>query len=134
MDRLPDILRQSDFLIINLPGSKEMRDLIGEQQLRSMKPTSYFINLVTREIVGDEALAKALHNGWIGGAACNVFGTNPLPAESPLWDAPNLIISPNVAQTDPKRWQKLRKVFTDNLASYLPGRPMTNVVNAEGSY
>lgn len=129
MDRLPEILRQSDFLIISLPGSPEMRGLIGEAQLRSMKPDSYLINLVTREIVDDADLARALRENWIAGAACNVFAASPLPADSPLWDAPNLIISPNVAQSDPQRWQKLRKVFTDNLERHLTGAPRLNVVN-----
>ncbi len=129
MDRLPDLLRDCDVLIISLPGSDAMRGLIGERELQSMKKTSYLVNLVTREIVPDAALLRALQNGWIAGAACNVFEANPLPAESPLWDAPNLIISPGIASSDPQRWQKLRKVFTDNLARYLPGQPMANTVN-----
>jgi phosphoglycerate dehydrogenase-like enzyme len=134
MDRLPDLLRECDFLIISLPGSDAMRGLIGERELRSMKQTSYLINLVTREIVDDAVLLRALQEGWIAGAACNVFAVNPLPSDSGLWDAPNLIISPNVAQGDPQRWQKLKNVFTDNLERYLPGQPMANVVNGANTY
>jgi phosphoglycerate dehydrogenase-like enzyme len=79
-------------------------------------------------------LLRALQEGWIAGAACNVFAVNPLPSDSGLWDAPNLIISPNVAQGDPQRWQKLKNVFTDNLERYLPGQPMANVVNGANTY
>jgi phosphoglycerate dehydrogenase-like enzyme len=127
-DRLPDILAEADFVVISLPALAELKGRIGEAELRSMKPTGYIVNLVTRGIIPDAALAKALHNGWIAGAACNSFETNPLPADSPLWDAPNLIVSPNIAQGDPQRWQKLRTVFTGNLERYLNGGEMMNVV------
>lgn len=128
MDRLHDLLRDCDVLVISLPGSEAMRGLIGERELQSMKKTSYLVNLVTREIVPDAALFRALQDGWIAGAACNAFEVNPLPAESPLWDAPNLIISPGVASADPQRWQKLAKVFRGNLERYLAGQPLANIV------
>jgi phosphoglycerate dehydrogenase-like enzyme len=134
MDRLAEVLAQSDILVIGLPPFEGSQNLIGEKELRSMKPSSCLINLVTRGIVNDAALAKALHEGWIAGAACNVFGVNPLPQDSPLWDAPNLIISPNIAQSDPRRWEKLKQVFSDNLTSYLKGAAMANVVDGKGAY
>lgn len=130
MVRLPDVMADCDFLIIGLPGGEAFRNLIGERELHAMKPTSYLINLVTRDIVNDDALLKALRNGWIAGAACNVFGDSPLPAESGLWDAPNLIISPNVASSDPQRWQKLKSVFANNLTQHLLGKSMVNIVTA----
>ncbi|HEY4134161.1 MAG TPA: D-2-hydroxyacid dehydrogenase [Alphaproteobacteria bacterium] len=134
MNKLPEILADSDFLIIGLPPFEGSQGLIGEAALRSMKKTSFIVNLVTRGIIEDAALNDALRNGWIAGAACNVFGTNPLPKDSPLWDAPNLIISPNVAQTDPQRWQKLRQMFIDNLGRRLQGAAMHNVVDRQGAY
>jgi phosphoglycerate dehydrogenase-like enzyme len=133
MDHLAEMLSQVDYLIIGLPAVVEMNGLLGEDALRSMKPTSYLINLVTRGIVEDAVLLRALREGWIAGAACNVFETNPLPEDSELWDAPNLIISPSVAQTDPQRWQKLKKVFTDNLDRHLQGAAMENIVDAKGA-
>jgi phosphoglycerate dehydrogenase-like enzyme len=134
MEGLDGILAAADFLIVGLPPIPGKQSLIGERQLRSMKPTAHLINLVTRGIVDDDALARALREGWIAGAACNVFGTNPLPSGSPLWDAPNLIISPNIAQTDPQRWSKLRNVFTENLKRYLQGEPLANRVDGQGAY
>jgi len=134
MEGLDGILTAADFLIVGLPPIPGIQGLIGEKQLRSMKATSHLINLVTRGIVDDEALARALREGWIAGAACNVFGTNPLPSESPLWDAPNLIISPNIAQTDPQRWAKLRNVFTENLKRHLRGEVLANRVDGQGAY
>jgi len=134
LERLPEILAAADFLIVALPASKELQGRLGESEFRSMKPSSYLINLVTRGIIPDAALAKALSEGWIAGAACNVFETNPLPKDSPLWEEPNLIISPNVAQGDPHRWEKLREIFTGNLERYLNGGDMTNVVGDKGAY
>lgn len=134
LDGLADILTDADFLIIGLPPIDGIMGLIGEDELRSMKRTSHLINLVTRGIVEDAVLARALREGWIAGAACNVFETNPLPEDSVLWDAPNLIVSPGIAQTDPQRWQKLRKVFTDNLECYLQGAPLEKIVDGKGTY
>lgn len=134
LDSLPDVLAKADVLVIGLPPIEGTKGLIGEAEFRAMKDTSVVINLVTRGIIPDAALARALGEGWIAGAACNVFETNPLPEGSPLWSAPNLIISPGIAQTDPLRWKKLRKVFTDNLARYLQGEPMKNIVDGQGAY
>jgi phosphoglycerate dehydrogenase-like enzyme len=130
LDQLDKILSVADFLIIGLPALDEIKGLIGEKELRSMKPESVIINLVTRGVIEDAALVKALTKGWIAGAACNVFETNPLPENAALWDAPNLIISPSIAQGDSQRWQKLEKVFAENLGHYLQGTPMINIVDA----
>lgn len=129
IDQLDKVLSVADFLIIGLPAVDEVKGLIGEKELRSMKRESVLINLVTRGVIKDITLAKALRNGWIAGAACNVFETNPLPENAALWDAPNLIISPSVAQGDSKRWQKLEKVFAENLGHYLQGTPMINIID-----
>mgnify|MGYP003346223586 CR=1 FL=1 len=134
MDRLAELLAEADVIVIGLPPLPNLRGLIGTAQLRSMKKTAFLVNLVTREIVDDGALATALEQGWIAGAACNVFGTNPLPENSPLWNAPNLIISPNVASTDPLRWQSLRKVFADNLGRWIKNAPLVNLVDGQGAY
>lgn len=133
-DRLPGLLAEADFLVIGLPPTEELRGRLGEAQLRAMKPAGHIVNLVTRGIIPDAALDKALREGWIAGAACNAFETNPLPADSPLWDAPNLIISPNVSHSDPGRWRKLKAVFTENLERYLRGGDMINVVGGKGAY
>jgi phosphoglycerate dehydrogenase-like enzyme len=134
LDGLPEFLAEVDVLVIGLPPIEGIKGLIGEPEFRAMKDTSIVINLVTRGIIPDAALARALKEGWIGGAACNVFETNPLPDDSPLWSLSNLIISPGIAQTDPLRWQKLRKVFTENLAHYLAGAPMEKIVDGERAY
>jgi phosphoglycerate dehydrogenase-like enzyme len=133
-DALPSLLAETDFLIIALPGSPQLRHRIGEAELRALKPTSYVINLVTRGIIADDVLTRGLTEGWIAGAACNVFETNPLPPESPLWRASNLIISPNIAQGDRQRWRKLKDIFTENLRRYLKGDPLMNIVGAAGGY
>lgn len=133
-DHLPEMLAEADFLIVGLPTSERFRGKLGEAELRAMKPTSHVINLVTRGIIPDAVLARALREGWIAGAVCNVFENNPLPADSPLWSAPNLIISPNIAHGDRQRWRKLKEIFTDNLQRYLDGGTLVNVVGNTGIY
>lgn len=131
---LPNLLAEADFLIIAVPA-EELQSRVAKAELRMMKPTAYLINLVSRGITPDADLAQALSEGWIAGAACNAFETNPLPADSPLWDADNLIISPNVAgQGDTRRWDKLCDIFATNLDSYLKGTRMMNVVDGENVY
>jgi phosphoglycerate dehydrogenase-like enzyme len=134
MDALPQVLADSDVVVIGLPPIENLRGRIGEKELRSMKKTAFLVNLVTRQIVDDDALATALEQGWIAGAALNVFGASPLPENARLWDAPNLIISPNVASTDPERWWKLRRVFTDNLGRWQKEAPLANLVDGQGAY
>lgn len=130
LDALPSLIGDVDVVVIGLPPLDELDGLFDEALFRSMKQGAILINLVTRGIIDEAALAKALDQGWIGGAACNAFSTTPLPSDSPLWDAPNLILSPGVASTDPQRWHKLRDVFTANLGRYLRGEPLQNVVES----
>lgn len=133
-DKLPQLLAEADFLIVALPASERFHGKLGEAELRAMKSTGHVINLVTRGIIPDAVLLRALSEGWIAGAACNVFEVNPLPPESPLWAMPNLIISPNIAQGDRQRWHKLKDVFTGNLQRYLKGDPLMNIVGGAGAY
>ena len=126
-DQLPALLAEADVVIVGLPAADAFRGRLGETELRAMKPTAHIVNLVTRGIIPDAVLARALNDGWIAGAACNVFETNPLPDDLPLWSAPNLIISPNIAQGDRQRWRKLRDVFTENLRRYGDGAALVNV-------
>lgn len=134
LDALARLLPETDYLVIGLPPVEGLNGLIGEAELRALRPGGAVVNLVSRGVVRDAALAKALREGWLSGAACNVFEANPPPPESELWDAPNLIVSPGVASTDPLRWRKLRKVFTDNLARRIEGAPMHNIVDGAGAY
>ena len=124
-DQLPAILPEADAVIVGLPSDERFRGRLGEAELRMMKPTSVLINLVSRGVTPDDVLARALREGWIGGAACNAFDRTP--AAETLWDAPNMLIIPNIASGDRERWKKLKDVFMHNLQRYLVGDVLANV-------
>lgn len=94
LDRL---LAESDFVSLHAALTPENRGLMGEAQLRKMKPTAYLINTARGPLIDEPALAQALHAGWIAGAALDVFTTEPLPADNPLRNAPNILLAPHQA-------------------------------------
>lgn len=128
---LEAMLREADFLFLTLPPTSD--GLIGEAELRSMKPGSYVINLTGgRRGVDEDALIAALRDGHIAGAALN--SSTPLEADSELWTLPNVIISPGLAGDDPDKWKMQRAVFVDNLGRFLRGEELRNVVDATQGY
>jgi phosphoglycerate dehydrogenase-like enzyme len=131
---LREILAQADYLVIILPLTPETRNLIGETELRAMKPTAYLINVARGGIVDEAALIRALRENWIAGAGLDVFATEPLPADSELWDLPNIIISPHNAGTRPDYYELATKQFCKNLKLYLSGKELINVVDKQKGY
>jgi len=96
-DSLPELLEESDFVSIHVPLTKETRDLIGEKELKFMKPTAFLINVARGRIVNEKALAKALKERWIAGAASDVFSQEPPYSDNPLLKIENIILSPHMA-------------------------------------
>jgi D-2-hydroxyacid dehydrogenase (NADP+) len=132
--RLTDLLRQSDFVVLSVPFTSETNMLIGEAELRSMKPTARIINVARGGIVDEQALIRALQAGWIAGAGLDVFATEPLPSDSPLWTLPNVILSPHVSGTREDYVLAATRVFVDNLHRYLEGKRLVNVVDKTRGY
>lgn len=129
-----EMLPQCDFVLVVVPFTAETRNMIGEKELRAMKPTAHLINVARGEIVDEAALAKALQEGWIAGAAFDVFAKEPLPPESELWDIPNLIITPHLAGNTIPYMDRATELFQDNLRRYLAGEPMINVLDKSLGY
>jgi phosphoglycerate dehydrogenase-like enzyme len=94
---LDELLEKSDFISLHAALTPDSKGLISEPQLRRMKPTAYLINTARGPLIDEPALAKALTEGWIAGAALDVFSTEPLPADNPLRTAPNLLLAPHQA-------------------------------------
>ena len=133
-DAFPDLLRESDVLVLSVPATEATKGLIDEAALRAMKPTSYLINLVARNAIADEAiLARALNEGWIAGAASNVFDgpQGVIRDDSPLWDAPNFFVSPRLAGLDPRKWERTRTLFAENVRRFMAGETLINLANPE---
>ncbi len=133
-DQLLEMLPECDFVVLAVPMTDTTQRLIGEVELRAMKPTACLINIARGGVVDEPALVRALQEGWIAGAGLDVFGQEPLPADSPLWRLDNVILSPHVAgfTLDYDRWAT--NLFAENLRRYLAGEPLLNLVDRERGY
>lgn len=124
------VLEESDFVSLHLPLLPETRHLIGECELRRMKRTSFLVNTARGGVVDEAALALALQEGWIAGAACDVFEREP-PVGSPLLSAPNLLLSPHMASHTREAIARASRVAAENVVAVLQGRRPPNPVNPE---
>ena len=134
LDRWRELLPHCDFVVVAVPLTPETRGMIGGPELKQMKPDAWLINIARGAIIQEDALLRALAEGWIGGAALDVFDQEPLPSESFLWDLPNVIITPHCSWSTPHFRQREAELFLDNLRRYLRGEPLRNVVDLESGY
>jgi len=133
-DRLHDLLPEADCVVLTIPLSHETEGMIGERELRAMKPTSYLINIGRGGTIQEPALVRALREGWIAGAALDVFEQEPLPERSPLWALDNVIVTAHYAGLTPAYDERALAIFLDNLARYRAGEPLRNVVDKAAGY
>jgi phosphoglycerate dehydrogenase-like enzyme len=131
---LREMLHECDYVVISLPLTPATTHLIGEGELRAMKPSAYLVNISRGAIVDEAALVRALREGWIAGAGLDVFEREPLPAESPLWELESALISPHVAGYSPHYDERATALFADNLRRYLAGEPLLNLVDKKAGY
>jgi phosphoglycerate dehydrogenase-like enzyme len=131
---LPEMVPQVDVLLSSAPHTRETEKLFGEAVFRGMRKTSYFINVSRGALVDQAALAKALAEGWIRGAGLDVTTPEPLPPEDPLWDCPNLAITPHNSGAAPIRMVRLVALVAENVRRYSTGLPLLNVVDKERGY
>ena len=131
---LPQVLPDADYLLVVVPRTPETDGLIDAKMLAKLKPSARLINIGRASTVDQEELSRALSEGRIGGAALDVFDAEPLPPNDPLWDLPNIIISPHMAG-DYVGWRKdIVVLFTENLQRWLRGDPLLNVVDKTLGY
>lgn len=132
--KLGEMLPQCDFLVLAAPLTPQTEGMMGERELRLMKPSAFLINVARGQLVDEAALVRALEEGWIAGATIDVFSQEPLPPESPLWNLPNTFISPHVSGASDRARDRMVAVFCDNLKRYLAGEPLINLVDKEAGY
>ncbi len=128
------VLGESDYVVILLPLTPETRGSIGARELDQLKPGAYLVNLARGGIVDEHALLERLRSGRIAGAASDVFAREPMPPSDPLWDAPNLIVTPHVAGLEPEYMVRLMELAADNVSRLEGGRPLRNLVDRERGY
>jgi phosphoglycerate dehydrogenase-like enzyme len=128
------VFRESDYVVALLPVTAGTTGIISAAMIAAMKPTAFFVNLGRGATVDEEALVAAIEYGKIAGAGLDVFAKEPLPARSKLWKMENVIITPHVAGTSPRYWERATALFSENLRRYAAGEELLNVVDKEMGY
>ena len=126
-------LPQADLVALSLPGTPETLHLFGAERLALCKPGAILLNVGRGTAVDGEALAAAVHSGQLSGAGLDVTDPEPLPPEHPLWDCPNVLITPHISGLGASK-QKHAEWFAENLRAYIEGRPLPGAVNREMKY
>ncbi len=121
-----EILKRCDFLALCLPLNNKTYHMISEREFKLMKETACIINMARGAIIDEEAMVKALKEGWIGGAGLDVFEQEPLPKDSALWDMPNVFITPHTTPQVPDRTSKVLSILKENIRRYRNEEKMIN--------
>lgn len=133
-ERLRAALADADYVVIVVPLTDETRAMIGEEEIAAMRPTTRLINVARGAVVDEGALVEALQAKRIAGAALDVTAVEPLPAESPLWAMPEVIITPHMSGDFHGHYEALAAAFIDNFRRYRAGEPLANVVDKSAGF
>jgi phosphoglycerate dehydrogenase-like enzyme len=133
-EQLLEVLPQADFVVLTVPLTHETRGMIGERELRAMKPGAYLINIGRGGTVQTAALVRALQEGRLAGAGLDVVDPEPLPPDSPLWDMENVILTGHYSGLTPHYFERAFAIFLDNLQRYRDGQPLRNIVDKRLGY
>jgi phosphoglycerate dehydrogenase-like enzyme len=133
-ERLATLLTESDVVVLAVPATRETAHLIGARELSLMRPDALLVNVGRGGLVDENALIHALSEGRLGGAGLDVFADEPLPASSPLWTLPTVMLTPHIAGVRPDYWAVAVDMFLDNLRRFEAGEPLVNVVDKEAGY
>jgi phosphoglycerate dehydrogenase-like enzyme len=131
---LHSMLKECHFIVVTIPLTAETRGLLNAKTFEACKTGAYLIDVSRGGIVEHTALMDALKSGKLAGAALDVFPEEPLPASSPLWQLPNVIITPHISGSSPSYNQRAVDLFSENLHRYLGGLPLYNLFNLERGY
>jgi phosphoglycerate dehydrogenase-like enzyme len=127
-DQLQSVLARADWVAVALPLTDDTRQIFNAETFAIMKSGAHFVNVGRGELVDEESLVAALQSGHLAGAALDVFATEPLPSDSPLWDMDNVIITPHSSSASAQSGLRSEDIFLKNLARYVAGEPMVNEV------
>ena len=131
---LPSMASECDFLVLTVPLTPETRGLVNAKVFESMKDTAYLIDVSRGGVVDQGALVEALREETIAGAALDVYPVEPLPESSPLWELPNVILSPHVAGTSGQYLERAADLFAKNLRRYVANEPLLNRYDSKRGY
>ena len=128
---LDEVARSADVVTLHVPDGDETHHVIGEAFLASMQPSAYLINTSGGSVVDPDALAAALEVRQIAGAALDVFEGHPLPASSPLMNAPNVILTPHIGGATDETIERHSTMIADEIERFIDGDPLERLVNPE---
>jgi len=132
--RLRELLPKVDWLVLAAPHTGETAGLIGREELALLHRGARLMNLGRGALVDEAALVEALREGRLAGAALDVFAEEPLPEANPLWDLPEVIVTPHTSGLGPRLWERAMEQFTANLRRFVAGEPLENVVDKRAGY
>jgi len=132
--QIDQLLALSDYVVLCAPVTPSTQGLMNAARLAKMKPDACLINVSRGPLIDEPALADALREHRIGGAALDVFTKEPLPPDSPLWDLDNLLITPHTAGLTEKIWERQYALYCDNLRRFLAGQPLLGLVDKRKGY
>ena len=133
-ERLHELLAESDFVVLATPLTHDTHDLISDEAIAALKPGAWVINVARGELVDERALARALRDGRLGGAVLDTFREEPLSPMSPLYDLPNLILTPHTSWSSARVVDRSVELFCTNLRRFADGQPLVNVVDPNAGY
>ena len=134
LDRLDELLQMSDWFVITAPFTPETEGVIDRRRLELLKPGAHVIAISRGGILDEEALIDGLRSGRIAGAGLDVMAVEPLPADSPLWDINNVILSPHASALTAEMWEGRRQIFKENLRRFLAGEPFLYVCDKQAGF
>jgi phosphoglycerate dehydrogenase-like enzyme len=126
--RLAELAGRADAMVVSLPMTEQTAGLVDRATIERLPASCIFVNVGRGGVVDEPALIDALRDRRIAGAVLDVFATEPLPADSPLWTLPNVLVTPHAAALSARENERITELFSDNLRRYLDGRPLRNVV------
>jgi len=133
-ETLPDLLAESDFIVLAAPLTPETHEMINAETLAMVKPGAWLINVARGRLIDERALLRALHDGPLGGAVLDTFHDEPLPPESPFYDQPNVIVTPHTSWSSGRVLDRSVELFCDNLRLFATRQPLINVVDPSAGY
>jgi phosphoglycerate dehydrogenase-like enzyme len=133
-EQLHEMLPLCDYVVISVPLTRETEKLIGEAELRIMSNNTYLVNIARGRVIDEQALIRALREGWIAGAGLDVTEKEPLPSESPLYSMPNVILTPHISGNSAHYDARLAALFADNLKRYRSGQELQNQYEPSRGY
>ncbi|ANX01576.1 hydroxyacid dehydrogenase [Thermoclostridium stercorarium subsp. leptospartum DSM 9219] len=133
-DEIDKVLPKADYLVLALPNTPETRGILSEERIKKLKPEVFIVNVGRGTAICQEALIRALQEGRIAGAGLDVTDPEPLPADSPLWKMPNVIITSHTSGFSPQNWNRHAELIRENLSRYVEGRPLLNRVDFNKKY